>query len=99
MKIVKVKPVPSFCNGKRSIVEYFNLTTAKDNLEDDSNEAEVTFIYTLFDCNKVQIAQEQHVLTGADYMNWDSTGRHAYEIMAGILELEIVNLAADFGGV
>jgi hypothetical protein len=99
MKIVKVKPVTSFCNGKRAVVEGFNLRTVGDNLEDSSEEASATFVYTLFDGNRFQIGEGQHTLTGADYMNWDSTGRHAYEIMAGILELEIVNLAADFGGV
>jgi hypothetical protein len=91
MKIVKIKPLPCFCNGDRQIVTAFNVTTAGDNLEDTSDEASVTFIFRLFNDALQQVAEGKKVVTGAQYHNWDSTSRDAYRIVAELIEVEFVN--------
>ena len=93
MKIVKVNPFPSFCNGERGTVAGFNLRSVADNLENH-----VIFKYTLVDANNVQVGEGQYQLVGDDYRAWDSTAADAYRIVAKGIGLEIVNdLAADFG--
>lgn len=83
MKIVTVKPVPSFCSNGPKVVEGLNVQSVADNLE-----SHVIFKYTLFDADGNWAGEGQFELKGEDYAAWDSTSAMAYEIVAAGIGLE-----------
>lgn len=85
MKIVPVKPVPSFCSSGPKVVEGFNLQSVADNLEDYVN-----FKYTLFAAGGEWAGEGQYLLQGDDYHAWDSSPGMAYQIVAKDIGLEII---------
>lgn len=93
MKLVPIKPVVCYTNGKRLEASQLGVVSVSDNLIDD-----VTFKYTLLCDDGVFAGEATFRLNGERYKEWDASARGAYELVAQGIGVEILGVSSVFGG-
>jgi hypothetical protein len=92
MKLVPIKSVVCYTNGKRLEATQIGVVSVSDNLIDD-----VTFKYTLLCEDGVFAGEATHRLQGESYKEWDASAKGAYELVCKGIGVEIVGINAVFG--
>jgi hypothetical protein len=83
-----IQSVSLWYNGQMVAATIFNLASINDNLIDSA-----TFYWQLFDATKIQVAQGNLTMGGADYTNYSSntdSNEYAYQWGAKQLNLTLV---------
>jgi hypothetical protein len=84
----QIQPVSIWYNGQIVQATIFNMTSISDNLIDSA-----TFYWQLFNATKIQVAQGNLTMSGADYTNYSSnpdSNEYAYQWGATQLNLTLV---------
>jgi hypothetical protein len=84
----QIQPVSIWYNGQMIPATIFNLASINDNLINSA-----TFYWQLFDATKIQVAQGNLTMGGADYTNYSTnpdSNEYAYQWGATQLNLTLI---------
>ena len=84
----EIQPVSIWYNGIMVMATIFNMVSINDNLTDS-----VTFYYTLLTIDKIQVAEGNLTMTGANYITYSSSpdsNDYAYTWGAAQLNITLV---------